>query len=332
MAARMLDSSRKLIFLALLFAIPASVLAQYSQMDAAKQAYEKGDYTKAIELLKAEAAKEPANGDMQLLLAKSYLELNQYDAAVNSAEKAVSINPKSSVYHQLLGEAYGGKADHASALSAFSLARKTQKEFAAAVELDEKNFDAAQNLVEYDCTAPGVVNGGEDKAQPIIQKLLSLDAAEGHYAAGNCKAAKKDYAAADPEFTKALENKPKSAQRIFDIGDYFAERGQGEKLAQVAALGEATAPGDPRANYYRAVSWILTGQKQADAEKLLRAYLQAAPVRSSYPSPSSAHYWIGRSLDAQKKTAEARSEYELALKLNPKNKLAEDAMKHPGGQ
>jgi len=81
----------------------------------------------------------------------------------------VAINPQSSVYHQWLGEAYGQKAAHASMLSAYPLARKTQKEFETAVQLDEHNFDAAQDLVEYDCTAPSIVGGGEDKAQPLIR-------------------------------------------------------------------------------------------------------------------------------------------------------------------
>src|SRR5580704_9333910 len=103
--------------------------AQDASLDSAKSAYEKGDYRKAIEILKSAAAKEPANGEIQLLLTKSYLESHQYDNAVSSAEKAVSIDPKNSEYHQWLGESYGEKADHASMLSAYSWARKTQKEF-----------------------------------------------------------------------------------------------------------------------------------------------------------------------------------------------------------
>jgi len=109
-------------------------------------------------------------------------------------------------------------------LSAYSLARKTQKEFDAAVQLDDHNFDAQQDLIQYDCTAPGMVGGGEEKAQPLIEKLMKMDAAEGHYATGICRAQKKDYAAADAEFAKALDGKPKTANRIYDIGDYFVQR------------------------------------------------------------------------------------------------------------
>jgi tetratricopeptide (TPR) repeat protein len=303
---------------------------QSAPLGTAKQAFEKGDSAKAVEILRAAEAKDPHNGDIQLLLTKAYLELDQYDAAVGSAEKAVAINPMSSEYHQWLGEAYGAKADHASMLSAYPLARKTQKEFEIAVQLDQKNFDAAQDLVEYNCTAPGVVGGGEDKAQPIIQKLMSIDPAQGHYAAGNCKAVKKDYATADVEFTKALDSKPKSVELIFSIGDYFAQRRQADKLAMVANLGEAAAPADPRAKFYLAVSLVLKGENLGDAQESLQEYLRIAPVRSSYPKPWQAHFWQGQLFEKQNKGAAARSEYQAALKLNAKYKPAQEALKKLG--
>jgi tetratricopeptide (TPR) repeat protein len=314
----------------LLWQIPGA--AQDASLDSAKNAYEKGDYRRAVEILKAAAAKEPANGEIQLLLAKSYLESHQYDEAVSSGEKAVSIDPENSEYHQWLGEAYGGKADHASMLSAYSWARKTQKEFETAVALNPKNFDAEQDLVEYDCTAPSIVGGGEDKAQPVIQRVAALDPAEGHFAAGVCKAVKKDYIAADAEYAKALESKPQTAERIYDIGDYFLQRGQGDKLLEVAATGEAVAPKDPRGMYYRAVGLILKGEKLPDAETQLRGYLSALPLRTTYPTAADAHYWLGRLYAAQKNTAGAKTEYQEALKLNPKHKKAQEALKQLGGQ
>jgi tetratricopeptide (TPR) repeat protein len=303
---------------------------QPTPLGPAKQALEKGDSAKAVEILRAAETKDPNNGDIQLLLTKAYLELDQYDAAVGSAQRAVAIDPTSSEYHQWLGEAYGAKADHASMLSAYPLARKTQKEFETAVQLDQKNFDAAQDLVEYNCTAPGVVGGGEDKALPIIQKLMSIDPAQGHYAAGNCKAVKKDYAAADAEFTRALENKPKSAELIYSIGDYFAQRRQADKLAMVAELGEAAAPADPRAKFYLAVSLVLQGENLMVAEQSLREYLRLAPVRSSYPKPWQVHFWQGQLFEKQNKGAAARGEYQAALQLNAKYKPAQEALKKLG--
>src|SRR5208283_3483989 len=144
---------------------------------------------------------------------------------------------------------------------------------------------------EYDCTAPGVVGGGEDKAQPLIQKLMGMDAAEGHYAMGTCEAQKKDYAGADEEL----------------------------------------APQDPRGKFYRGVAFILQGQKAAEAERLLRDYLQTAPMNSNYPRPWVAHYWLGRLAERQKNVAGARNEYQAALKLDAKYKPAQEALKQLAG-
>jgi tetratricopeptide (TPR) repeat protein len=304
--------------------------ADSAAMDSAKQAFAKGDYNQAIEILKKAAAGDVNNGDIYVLLTRSYLEINQYDAAVNAGEKAVSINPQNSEYHRWLGEAYGAKADHASAFSAFSLARKTQKEFETAVQLDAHNFDAMQDLIEYDCTAPGVVGGGDDKAQALIEKLMAMDAAEGHYAKGICRAQKKDFAGADTEYASALQSGPKTANRLFDIGDYFVQRKNAAQLLQVADQGEKQWPQDPRAKFYRGVAYVLQAQKLPEAEQLLGEYLKTAPMNSSYPRPWAAHYWLGQLQEARKNTAGARNEYEAALKLNGKYKPAQEALQQLG--
>src|SRR6266404_8000289 len=189
-------------------------------LQAAHEAYEASDYPKAARLLQLAVEQHPRDAEVHLLLAKTYYETQQHDAAIASAEKAVALDPQSSLYHEWLGKVYGEKASHASMFSALSLAKKARKEFAKAVDLDEKNFSANQALIEFDCSAPGIAGGGEDKARPEIAKLAALDPAEGHYAQGNCRRQKKDFATAADEFTKALELHPKSVELIYDIGDH----------------------------------------------------------------------------------------------------------------
>jgi tetratricopeptide (TPR) repeat protein len=305
----------------------AASVKQDENLEAGRQAYETGEYAKAVQFLQQAAAKNPENGEVQLLLAKTYYETQQHDAAITSAEKAVAVEPQNSKFHEWLGRAYGAKAEHAAWFSAISLAKKTRKEFEKAVELDERNFAARQALIEFDCSAPGIVGGGEDKAHPEIEKLASLDVAEGHYAAGNCRRQKKDFAAADTEFTKTLESHPKSADLLYDIGDYAVKHGQPERLIAVAEQGEQAAPADPRGKFYRAVALVLKKDRPGEAERLLREYLQRAPVRSNFPHPWEAHEWLARLYESQDKTQAATDEYEAALKLDPKSKSAHEALK-----
>jgi tetratricopeptide (TPR) repeat protein len=316
-----------LLLLAAGATVAAATMKQEASLDAGRRAYEASDYAKAIQVLQAAAAQDPQNGDVQLLLVKSYLELQEHDAAIKSAEKAVALDSKNSVYHEWLGRAYGDKAEHASWFAAVSLAKKTGKEFETAVQLNGKNFSARQVLIEFDCSAPGIVGGGEEKAVPHIKQLMEMDAAEGHYAAGNCRRQKKDYAAADAEFTRALESHPKSVELIYDIGDYAVRRSQPERLFAVAEAGERVVPGDPRDNFYRGVAMILKKENPAEAERLLQEYAKKAPTRSGYPRPAAAHAWLGHLYENQNEVEDAVKEYEAALKLDPKNKMAQEALK-----
>ena len=308
-------------------AMVAETIKQDASLEAGRHAYEASDYVKAVQALQAAAAKDPQNADVHLLLAKSYLELQQHDAAIKSAERAVAIDAQNSIYHEWLGRAYGEKADHASWFSAISLAKKTRKEFETAVQLDARNFSARQALIEFDCSAPGIVGGGEDKALPQIKQLAEIDVAEGHYAKGNCRRQKKDFVAADEEFTKALESNPKSQELIYDIGDYAVKHSQPERLLAVADAGKRVAPGDHREKFYRGVALVLKKEDPEEAERLLKEYAERAPTRSGYPRPAAAHAWLGRLLEDQNKMEEAAQEFENALKLDPKNKMAQEALK-----
>lgn len=304
----------------------AGTLKQSEELQAARAAYEKSDYAKAVQELQTAAAKEPQNGEIQLLLTKSYIEMQEHDAAIRSAERAVGIEPQNSVYHEWLGKAYGEKAAHASMFSALGLARRTQREFERAVELDEGNFSARQALIEFECSAPGIAGGGEDKARVQIERLRTQDAAEWHYALGNCRRQKKDFSAADQEFRLALESHPRSAELIYDVGDYAVKRGQGEELQEIAELGEHAAPADPRGKYYRAVGLVLKKEEAEEAEKLLREYLRRAPKRTAYPRYAVVHEWLGRLYEGKGEKSAAAREYEAALQLEPRNKTARESL------
>jgi tetratricopeptide (TPR) repeat protein len=296
-------------------------------LKAAHEAYEASDYPKAARLLQLAAEQNPRNAEIDLLLAKTYYESQQHEAAITSAEKAVALDPQNSVYHEWLGKVYGEKADHAGMFSALSLAKKARKEFERSVQLDERNFSAHQALIEFDCSAPGIAGGGEDKARTEIARLAMLDAAEGHYAAGNCRRQKKDFAAADAEFAKALQLHPKSAELIYDIGDYAMKHSQADALSIVADEGQKVAPYDARAGFYRAVSLIVKNERPEEADRLLHGYAKHAPLRNGFPPPWRVHEWLGRLYENQQKTQAAVEEYEAALKLEPKNKNAREALK-----
>jgi TolA-binding protein len=87
------------------------------------------------------------------------------------------------------------------------------------------------------------------------------------------------------------------------------------------------APGDPRAKFYHGVALVLKKANPEEAERLLREYARKAPVRTGYPRPAAAHAWLGRLFEEQNKMEEAEKEFESARKLDPKNRMAQEALK-----
>src|SRR5258708_31495584 len=82
-------------------------------LKAAHEAYDAGEYAKAVQLLQAAAMQNPRDGEIHLFLAKTYYELQQNDAAVVSAEQAVSLDPQKSLYHDWLRDTQRANARHA---------------------------------------------------------------------------------------------------------------------------------------------------------------------------------------------------------------------------
>ena len=81
-------------------------------------------------------------------------------------------------------------------------------------------------------------------------------------------ARKKTSSTADAEFTKSLDSHPKSANLIYDIGDYAMKHSQPDRLVAVANKGEKIAPKDPRGKFYRAVALILKEDNSPQPETL----------------------------------------------------------------
>jgi hypothetical protein len=88
-----------------------------------------GRVDEAISLLQLGLSSIPNDADSYNLLCRAYLQLDNWDAAIKSCQKAVSLEPSDSSFHLWLGRAYGEKARHAKFLSAARLAKKVRNQF-----------------------------------------------------------------------------------------------------------------------------------------------------------------------------------------------------------
>jgi TolA-binding protein len=114
---------------------------------------------------------------------------------------------------------------------------------------------------------------------------------------------------------------------VYDIGDYAMKHDQTDRLTAVVGVGEKLNAKDPRGAFYAAVAKILRGEQLSEAESAIHEYMNKAPRRNSYPSPAMAHYWLGRLAERKNMKDAAVGEYETALRLETKNRYANEALK-----
>jgi tetratricopeptide (TPR) repeat protein len=111
---------------------------------------------------------------VQFNLGQIHYAAGDYDAAITSFSRAVSLAPDNSSYHHWLGKSYGMRAQESNLLMAYALSKKTRLELEQAVALDDRNVDALTDLMEYYRRAPAFLGGGEEKADKIRIHLDEL--------------------------------------------------------------------------------------------------------------------------------------------------------------
>src|SRR5260221_12518699 len=75
-------------------------------LQAAHEAYDASDYSRAAQLLKQAAEQRPRDAEIQWLLAKMYYQSQQHEASIPSAVKPLALHPQSSLPPEQLSKAY----------------------------------------------------------------------------------------------------------------------------------------------------------------------------------------------------------------------------------
>jgi tetratricopeptide (TPR) repeat protein len=274
------------------------------------------------------------------------------DAALELAQRAATLEPGNSRYHQQLAVAYGRKANKASFFKAMSLGGQYKTEIKRAVELDPKNVEAVWELMEFYWHAPGIAGGDQKKARSLAEDIMRLNATQGYLALVELAAPGTQAAELEDYYHKAAQADPKSyevqirlawfylaeKQKDFDLADKHAQRALSldtgriggykvmavvrareehwQDLDMVLTQAQTMVPDDLSAHFQAGVEILLAGKDPSRAEQYLRKYLTQEPEGYA-PHFSRAHWRIGQALQKQGRKAEAISEFEAALRLEP---------------
>jgi tetratricopeptide (TPR) repeat protein len=308
-----------LLAAALTISVGASADDSLARADAALQA---GKADEAQTLLNS----LPTSANVHNLKCRVQFALEKFDAAVNECELAVTADNQNSDYHMWLGRALGEKAERASFLTAFSLAKRVCAEFEAAVRLDGRNAPALADLGEFYSSAPGIVGGGFDKAERVVAQLDAVDQARAHELRARIAEGQKDYGTAEREFKLALAASQHPAFQWMTLASFYRRRAQWAGLDDAIDSGIKATQHDRRAGValFNGSSVLSRANRNLSlSAKMLEDYLASSSLTEEAPA-FVAYTQLARLKNQLGDQAGARAERAKALALANDYKPAQD--------
>ena len=238
------------------------------------------------------------------------IEMGSDDAgrAAEWFERAVKMNPKSAIYHDWLGRAYGIQARSASIFRLPSLARKTKAAFETALALDPDNLDVRDDLIAYYTQAPGFAGGSKEKAREMLLEIKKRNAYRGSLAAASLCAGEKDLACAERELTGMVTAYPDSAAAYASLAAFYANQKQFDKAFTVLDERLRTKPNEVTTLYQVGRTASLSGQNLDRGEQALRLFF-ASPNPERGPAPASITTARNDLREERRDGSRAREEY-----------------------
>ncbi|MGP8246817.1 MAG: tetratricopeptide repeat protein, partial [Bryobacteraceae bacterium] len=245
-----------------------------ADLDQARQLYNRTEYKRSLEVLRAILAKGGAkDAAVWALSGRNEYMLTDFKRASEAFEKAVALEPHNSEYALWLGRAYGRRAETSSPFTAPGYASRARQNFERAVQLNPGNMDALNDVFEYYLEAPGFLGGGMDKARATAARIGDISPGEGYQALARLAEKQKEYATAEMELRRAVEVTPQTVGRFIELARFLARQGRFHESDQSLARAEKLAPNNPRVIFAKADIYLQSGRNRDQAGKLLRRYM-----------------------------------------------------------
>lgn len=311
----------------LALAVPVCADSPEPALASVNAALQAGQADKALALISALPQSGQSNAQALNLSCRVRFTLGQWDAALRDCEQAVRLDPRNARHHMWLGRALGEKANKASFLSAFSLAKRVVQEFQQAAQLDPQDADALFDLGSYYVEAPSVVGGGLDKAQSVIAQLDRIDPARASELRAQVDMHRKDFAAAENNLKKAISASRHPALQWASLARFYQERKRWDEMESAIQSCATAAARDPHSGValYDAAGVLIRARRDSQlAAKLLQDYLASAskteegPAFVAHSRLALLQQELGDAANAQLNQAAA---YQLAREYQPAQDL-----------
>jgi tetratricopeptide (TPR) repeat protein len=306
---------------------PAASFAQSpGDVERGRKHFEERDYAAARAEFSAVLARAPRDANALYYMGRIALAEDRPGEAVGWLEKAVKAKDQSSEYHLWLGSALGEEAQRASKLRQPFLARRVKSEFERAVELDPRSIPARRGLIDFYLIAPGVMGGSKEKAREQAAAIAKINPLQGRFAAAVIAQRERNLPAAEREFVAAVAENPDSIDAHLVLGLFYQNAQRWDEAFAVFDRLLAARPYEMHAHYQIGRAAALSGTRLERGEQSLKLWIANPPADATITQRSGARFRLGMVYEKQGKRDLARAAYEEALRINPRNDEARQAL------
>lgn len=293
--------------------------------EAALKDLEDGYYRRALTIIEPLVKTNPDDAEVQFCYGQALVGAGKADPAIAALEAAIEINPNNGIYHRVLGEAYGLKAQSAGVFSMFGLMKSTRNEFQRAVELAPEDLRSHVNLAMFHIMAPGMAGGSLEKAHAEEAVIDQLDEVQGLRVRAT-EAINQDDAAAGERLFKQAVDKDKTAESLLALGMYYSEAKSYDEAFKTFAEAQAKDPMAYSAWYQIGKTAGLAKANYAAGIEALNQYLAFEDKPDTVPSIAWARFRLAILYEYQGHVDLARDEYQQARSMNDGDERLSDAL------
>jgi Tfp pilus assembly protein PilF len=289
------------------------------------------DEQKAAALALIESAAKAEPNDARWVSAQGILHgrMGAKEKAVEFAEKAVKLDPKSARVQFWYGTALFENIENVGMFSKMGYAGDAEKAYLTAVELDPKYMSPHVGLVQFYANAPGIAGGSLKKARKHAQAVVEIggrSTSVGHSLLANIAVKDEDWDEASKQHRLASETAttPKDkAAALINLGLMLVrERNDPEGAMKVAEEARALvgAPDDSMTDFVVGLAKQKQG-KHGEAVPMFRS------VIAKNPQAMNSRFALAECLEQAGDKAGAAAMFEEFAAKFPNDKRAEDAAK-----
>ena len=258
------------------------------------------------------------------LLGRMAWQYANYKEAAKWLDAAIALDPRRVDAYSWRARTYVQEIQTVNFLRKGSVAGHARDMLDKAVATDPSSFDAREARTEYLMNAPGIGGGSIEKARAEANVAKRGSPYRGALLVGRVEEKAGNLAAAEAEYRTLITTFPDSGGGREALAALYQSQSRWDDAFRVIDERLRANPNDYGMLYQLGRAASLSGQRLEAGEEALRRYLARDNARKAFDG--SVHYRLGAIRERRGDPQGARSEYELAVALDPRNVAAKRAL------